>query len=117
MKTMYELRELVSSSPEQIEFDAVMQMIDASYDFTPTAFNNGELRNEAGENNGSCKIFSLGQVMSFTEEETLACFGAYYRDEVLGDPDGSSHQNIRQFMLHGWDGVRFEGAALSAKAQ
>jgi hypothetical protein len=33
-----------------------------------------------------------------TSEATLSCFGAYYQEDVLGDPDGTSHQNIRNFM-------------------
>jgi hypothetical protein len=26
------------------------------------------------------------------------------------------HQNIRQFMQNGWDGIKFEGDALTAKS-
>jgi hypothetical protein len=36
---------------------------------------------------------------------------------VLADKDGTSHQNIRNFMKYGWDGVPFEnGIALTKKA-
>ena len=45
----------------------------------------------------------------------LQLWGQYYR-EVLADPDGDSHQNIRNFMKYGWDGVPFEnGIALTKK--
>jgi hypothetical protein len=49
------------------------------------------------------------------KDTTLKLFGQYYR-EVLADPDGDSHQNIRNFMKYGWDGVPFEnGIALTRK--
>jgi hypothetical protein len=42
-------------------------------------------------------------------------WGQYYR-EVLADPDGDSHQNIRNFMKYEWKGVPFEnGIALTKK--
>ena len=45
----------------------------------------------------------------------LQLWGQYYRD-VLAKPDGEDHQNIRQFMKNGWDGVPFEnGIALTKK--
>ena len=47
----------------------------------------------------------------------LACFGSYYFEEVLGNPEGSNHQNIRNFMKTGWNGIKFEGEALSEKKE
>ena len=42
-------------------------------------------------------------------------WGQYYRD-VLKNPDGDDHQNIRNFMKYGWEGVPFEnGIALTRK--
>jgi HopJ type III effector protein len=41
-------------------------------------------------------------------------FAEHYQ-AVLKTPDGTDHQNIRQFMLHGWEGIVFEGHALIAK--
>ncbi|MEG0198898.1 MAG: HopJ type III effector protein, partial [Acinetobacter sp.] len=34
---------------------------------------------------------------------------------VLATPEATDHQNIRQFMLNGWDGIQFESEALAAK--
>jgi len=99
-------------NPHAIGFDDTVMLIDNLYDFTPTAFRNGEQFNAAGENNGSCKILAFGQLNGLTEAETLACFGRYYRDDVLGDPNGHSHANIRNFMRHGWAGIDFEGTPL-----
>ncbi len=102
-------------TPHAIGFDDTMALIDSLYDFTPTAFGNGEQDNAAGENNGSCKIFAFAQLNGLTEMETLTCFGRYYREDVLGDPDGHSHANIRNFMRHGWAGIDFEGTPLKNK--
>ena len=85
------------------------------YAFTPTAFANGELSNAAGENNGSCKLFSFAKLTGLTKEQTLACFGHHYTDHVLKHPEGTDHANIRNFMKHGWDGIRFEGEALKVR--
>jgi hypothetical protein len=41
-------------------------------------------------------------------------FWRYYQEDVLGDPEGTSHQNIRNFMKTGWDGA-FYGEALELK--
>lgn len=107
----------LKSSPESIEFDQVMGVIAEHYDYIPVRFTNGSgentVVNEAGTNEGSCRIFAFARLNKFSEAETLACFGTYYRDEVLGDPDGDSHGNIRSFMIHGWPGIQFDGEALS----
>jgi hypothetical protein len=50
-----------------------------------------------------------------SEQQMLACFGAYYRDDVLKNPDGTDHQNIRNFMKTGWAGVAFDSMPLRAK--
>jgi len=99
-------------TPDQIEFSETIAAIDGAYEFTPTAFTNGELRNEAGQNSGSCKLLSFAMLLGLTEAETLACFGRYYREDVLQHPQGSDHQNIRNFMRTGWAGVAFDGQAL-----
>lgn len=103
------------AQPDSIAFTDTIAVIDAHYDFTPTAFKNGELMNEAGQNNGSCKLFAFAQLQNLTPLETLACFGAYYRDDVLKHPEAIDHQNIRNFIKHGWGGINYPGQALKAK--
>jgi type III HopJ-like effector protein len=103
----------LSQQPEQIEFSDTMAVIDQNYTFTPTTFINGNTINEANQNNGSCKIFAFGQLNSLSEQQTLACFGAYYRNDVLNNPDGDDHQNIRNFMVAGWNGIEFNSQALN----
>lgn len=105
----------LQQDPESIEFTMTMDVIEAGYSFTETAFDNGELHNEAGQNSGSCKLFAFAQLNDLSEEATLACFGTYYRDDVLANPDADNHQNIRNFMKTGWSGIKFEKPALLAK--
>lgn len=105
----------LQSSPESVQFDDTMSAIDANYTFSPTAFKNGNADNAANTNNGSCKIFAFGLLNKLSEAQTLACFGDFYRKDVLENPQGDSHQNIRNFMQSGWAGINFEGNALSAK--
>ncbi|MBD0723893.1 type III effector [Flavobacterium sp. L1I52] len=107
--------EKLKQTPEAITFPETIEVIEANYDFTPTAFQNGNTHNAAGTNSGSCKLFAFAQLQNLSQDETLACFGAFYRDEVLGDPEGTNHQNIRNFMVHGWSGIQFEGTALELK--
>lgn len=105
----------LNDSPETVAFTDTMAAIDGQYEFTPTAFKNGELENEAGQNNGSCKIFAFAQLQSLDAEQTLACFGDFYRKDVLENPQGADHQNIRNFMQTGWAGIEFQGTALTEK--
>jgi hypothetical protein len=110
-----ELLHVLRSHPTQIEFQAVIACIDEHYDFSPTAFVNGELRSEAGQNSGSCKVLSFAKLHDLSDQETLALFGAYYRVDVLENPAGTDHGNIRNLMVSGLVGVHFEGQALQAK--
>ncbi len=111
-----QLLKLLKTNPETIEFLHVMETIEQHYNYTPTRFSNGEVVNESGTNEGSCKIFAFGQLNKLNEHETLACFGTYYRDDVLQNPKGTDHANIRTFMLNGWDGIKFGSPALMVKS-
>ena len=109
------LLEQLEKSPETINFKEVIAYIDENYDFTPTKFTNGNTTNEANQNNGSCKVFSFAQLKNLSKEQTLSLFGEFYREDVLKNPDGTDHQNIRNFMKFGWDGISFNGEALKKK--
>ena len=106
---------LLNNDPAQLEFSHTIDVIDSMYEFNPVAFRNGVIENAPGENNGSCKLFAFAQLQGFDEQQTLRCFGAYYRDDVLNNPDGDDHQNIRNFIKTGWSGIRFTGTALTPK--
>jgi hypothetical protein len=107
----------LSTEPDSISFQQTIALIDALYDFTPTAFQNGAQFNAAGENNGSCKILAFALLHQLSEPQTLQLFGDYYRLEVMPDLKGNNHANIRNFMRTGWDGIEFHGTPLSGKPE
>ena len=111
-----EYLEKVKQTPGKVEFSELMEVIESEYSFTPSAFKNGQLENTENENMGSCKLFSFAQLHGLTAEQTLACFGTYFREDVLQNLDGEDHQNIRNFMQSGWDGVVFSRNALITKS-
>jgi hypothetical protein len=101
-----------------VSFDETIAVIAENYHYQPTEFSNGldehTLVNRAGTNEGSCKIFAFAQINQLDQQQTLSLFGDYYRD-VLNDPQGTGHLNIRSFMQYGWDGIHFKGVPLTAK--
>jgi len=105
----------LKETPDQIEFADTIAAIEGHYEYTPTAFRNGEVENAAGQNGGSCKIFAFAKLQGLSVNETLACFGRYYREDVLQHPDATDHQNIRTFIRNGWAGIAFSGEALRVR--
>lgn len=97
---------------EILSFAEVIATIDANYSFTPSFFKNGDVVNEENQNNGSCKVFSFAKMHKLSEKETLFLFGEHYQ-KVLETPSDADHQNIRNFMNFGWNGIVFEKEALS----
>jgi len=110
--TLTDLLLQVKQQGKSIAFEQVMQVIKENYHYQPTTFNNGELVNVAGTNEGSCKIFYFAKLNDLNKQQTLACFGSYYRDDVLANPEGNDHGNIRNFIKTGWQGIEFNSAAL-----
>jgi hypothetical protein len=103
---------------ETFDFKQTIEVIFRYYLYQPTEFVNGieqPLINLAGENEGACKIFAFAMLHKLSEQETLGLFGDFYRLDVLGNPGGDNHPNIRQFMRSGWEGIRYSGVALKAK--
>ena len=106
----------VKSEPDSIEFEQTMAAIEDGYDYSAVAFSCGELESSAEQNQGSAKIFSFAKLNKLNKDTTLELFGRFYRDDVLKNPSGTDHGNIRNFMKSGWDGVKFpDGMALKAK--
>jgi len=98
-----------------VDFKIAMQVIDQYFDFTPTEFKNGETFNAAGQNNGSCKLFGCGKLLGLSEQAMLNAFGDFYTVDVLQNPQGTDHQNIRNFIQYGWQGIEFKTDPLSKK--
>jgi hypothetical protein len=107
----------LNTNPELVEFDETIAVIDANYVYSPMTFHNGVLTNEAGQNEGSCKVFAFASLNRLNQLQTLHCFGRYYREDVLDHPQGESHQNIRQFMQTGWEKIRFQEQPLTPMAR
>ncbi len=101
-----------------VSFNLTIEVIQAHYQYTPSRFTNGlnehAIVNEAGTNEGSCRIFAFARLHGLSESETLQLFGDFYRKDVLEHPDAQDHLNIRTFMKYGWAGIHFDHAALSA---
>jgi hypothetical protein len=104
----------LNNAPESVEFTDTMAVIEKNYTFSEVAFSNGVQKNEAGQNSGSCKLFAFAQLHKLTETQTLACFGTYYRNDVMKNPEAHDHQNIRQFMISGWSAIIFSAMSLTA---
>ena len=98
----------------EAKFADVLAFIDARYQHVATAFKNGLQHNAATENQGSAKVLTFAKIQGLNQAQTLSLFAEHYQS-VLATPAATDHQNIRQFMLNGWDGVEFEGEALTAK--
>lgn len=115
--TLHEFIEAAKAGP--VAFSATMDIIAAHYRYTPTGFYNGledrRFYNEAGTNEGSCKLFAFAKANGLDEKATLHCFGDYYTVDVLQHAEGTDHQNIRTFMASGWAGITFDAQALSMK--
>lgn len=108
--------ELIAAAEEAaVDFKTTMEVIDNNYDFTPTAFTNGNTENAANTNNGSCKLFAFAQLNNMSQQAALNLFGDFYTKDVLQNPDGDDHQNIRNFMQSGFAGLDFTGQALTVK--
>ncbi len=111
-----EVTRLVSElNKNAVSFNKVIQVIEKHYSFTPSSFKNGQTHNEENTNNGSCKIFSFAQLNQLSEQATLNAFGTFYTQDVLQNPEGNDHQNIRNFMRFGWKGIQFEKQALTLR--
>jgi len=117
--TLDELLKNLHDQPDKIDFNDVMETINNEYNYSPSTFTNGQaenlITNESGTNEGSCKIFSFAKLNSLTKDQTLACFGKYYREDVLQNPSGKDHANIRTFMKYGLDDIIFTNSALDKK--
>ena len=102
-----------------VRFDETIAIIHENYEYQPAEFHNGLkdelLVNKAGTNEGSCKIFAFAQLNQLTQEQTLNLFGDYYQLDVLNNPQGIDHQNIRHFFHFGWAGISFKSPALHVK--
>lgn len=103
----------LGNDPE-LDFEDTLAVIAQHYEYTPITFDNGDIHNPAGSNEGSCKILAFARLNDLSDAQALACFGRFHRD-VLAAPAGEDHANIRALMKTGLEGVRFAGQALQTR--
>lgn len=115
MSTLTHFLTLLNTQPHTINFQQTIDIIQQHYCYSPTLFTNGSITNPAGTNEGSCKVFAFAQQHQLTPAQTLACFGDYYRIDVLQNPQNTDHANIRNFMQTGWAAVHFDSEVLSRR--
>ncbi len=100
-----------------VSFNETIAIIAENYTYQPTEFSNGlgenRIINKAANNEGSCKIFAFAKINQLDQAQTLSLFGDYYRIDVLNNPEGTDHQNIRNFIRYSWDGISFQSPALT----
>lgn len=113
--TIEDFKNKLVNFPKELNFSDTINTIEANYNFTPAAFKNGDLQNSDSQNLGSCKVFSFAIKQKFTKEETLTCFAQYYFIDVLENPNGTDHQNIRNFINTGFEGLVFDNETLIEK--
>ena len=109
---------IITLKDGKVNFEDTMAVISTHYDFTPCSFRNGLgdnlVDNAIGQNEGSLKLFSFAYINMLDKELTLRCFGRFYQD-VLDNPEGRDHKNIRAFIESGWEGIKFSRQALRLK--
>jgi hypothetical protein len=54
-----------------LPFNKVVEFIETYYQHQPTAFKNGDLYNEATQNQGSAKVFAFAQLKKLSAEDTF----------------------------------------------
>ena len=110
-------REFVAQLAEDnFQFETTLTFIEQNYSFSPSAFDNGGVLNTAEQNQGSCKIFALAQLLNLSQQQALACFGQHYRD-VLATPEVDNHHNLRRVLKEGLADIRFDTFPLKLKTQ
>jgi len=115
MNSLQQLLGAVYERPESLIFSQVLDAIATEFDFSPSAFTNGELKNSAEQNQGSCQVLSFAHQAGLSQTHTLSLFAEHYR-AVLADPTGTNHANIRQFIERGWRGVSFAQTPLTKRS-
>jgi hypothetical protein len=100
---------------ENFQFETTLAFIEEHFNFTPSAFNNGGVLNSIEQNQGSCKVFALAELLGLSQQQALCCFGQHYRD-VLATPEVDNHHNLRRVLKEGLGNISFDQFPLKAKA-
>lgn len=105
---------LTQLKADDFQFETTLAFIEQHFAFTPSAFNNGPVANTIEQNQGSCKVLALSELLSLDKDQTLACFGQHYRD-VLATPEIDNHHNLRRLLKDGVTDIQFDQFPLQQK--
>lgn len=98
----------------EANFADVIAYIEENYNYTASAFVNGNQENAIDQNQGSAKVFAFANLNNLSKEDTLKLFAEHY-EAVLATPEGTDHNNIRQFIKNGWERLKFKNEVLTKK--
>ena len=96
-------------------FADTLEFIEQWFEFRPTAFKNGDVNNTNEQNQGSCKVLALAELLNLSDLQTLQCFGEHYR-EVLATPTADNHFNLRRLVRDGRQDIHFDCFPLTKKS-
>jgi hypothetical protein len=96
------------------QFSSTLAFINQWFDFTPSAFRNGNVSNNADQNQGSCRVLSMALMLGLSTAQALKCFGEHYRD-VLATPGVDNHHNLRRLQAEGLVDIHFDHPPLQRK--
>ena len=109
----------LENEADTIQFSDSIDIIEQCYNYKPSGFSiaqstqQGSVENNAGENEGSCKLIAFAQLNKLDTQKTLHLFGDFYRKDVLQHPTSSDHGNIRVLMELGVDTISFDSPPLT----
>ena len=90
-----------------LSFKFILQSIESCFKFNiNNGFKNGIIYNELNTNIGSLKVLLFAKLFKLNKLTTLKLWSEHYFN-VLNDPNGTSHGNIRNFIKYGWLGIDF----------
>jgi hypothetical protein len=106
---------IVAIDSDKHQFADTLAFIAGWFDFTPSAFRNGCVSNSIEQNQGSCRVLAMAELLELTTEQTLKCFGEHYRD-VLATPGVDNHHNLRRLLAEGLVDIKFDHPPLRFKS-
>ena len=93
--SLSEFLEKLSTDANKVEFEESIRLIEELFEVIPCEFSIGNHSNAKGSNLGSLKILAFSIKYNLSTDQTLNMFGKYYREDVINNPNGNDHQNIR----------------------
>lgn len=99
-------------APEH-RFADTLAFIEQWYHYQPSAFSFDGLASTLEQNQGSCKIFALAQLLNLSQQQTLQCFGEHYRN--LNSATAPLHANLNKLAKQPLSNLEFSQFPLIPK--